>query len=314
MQIHYLSYPLELSSPVVPAVLAIGYFDGIHRGHRVLIEQAQSLAKDLAVQSGVMTFHPHPREVLGRKPVTHALTPPQEKMARFAELRVDHVYVMKFDHQLASRTPEEFVEQILLPLQVKGVVVGFDFTFGKYASGKAEDLQRLAKGHFQVRVVQPVEANSLPASSTRLREALAMGDMDTVNAVLGRPYSIHTKVVSGDGRGRKIGFPTANLVLMESYTVPMDGVYVVSIIIGGRRYFGMMNIGYRPTFDDPTPRKQLEVHLFDMQEDLYGEELRVEFLHFLRKEQRFHSVEELIKQLHQDEAAARSWLSHAQQP
>ncbi len=308
MQIYNLSYPLQLSSPIQPAVLAIGYFDGIHRGHRALIEKAQSMAKILGVQSAVMTFHPHPREVLGKKPVTHSLTPSQEKINQFAKLGVEMVYMMKFDLDLARRSPEEFVEDILIPLQVRGVVVGYDFSFGRNASGTAQDLERLAGGRFKVEVIQPIEENHLPVSSTWIRKALASGEVETALQVLGRPYAIRGKVVPGDGRGRTIGFPTANLQLLESYTVPMDGVYLVSVAMDHRRYYGLMNIGYRPTFADPTPRKQLEVYLLDFDEDLYGRELRVEFLRFLRKEQRFSSLEELVNQLHQDEATARDWI------
>lgn len=308
MQIYNLSYPLQLSSPIPPAVLAIGYFDGIHRGHRTLIEKAQWMAKSLGVSSAVMTFHPHPREVLGKKPVTHSLTPPQEKMNQLAKMGVDLVHIMKFDTNLAMRSPEEFVEDILIPLQVKGVVVGYDFTFGRNASGTAQDLERLAKGRFNVEVIPPIEESQLPVSSSRIRKALANGEVETAHQVLGRPYAIRGKVVPGDGRGKTIGFPTANLQLLESYTVPMDGVYLVSVELGQERYYGLMNIGYRPTFDDPTPRKQLEVYLLDLNEDLYGQELKVEFLRFLRKEQKFNSLEELVNQLRQDEKTARDWI------
>lgn len=308
MQIYNLSYPLQLSSPIPPAVLAIGYFDGIHRGHRTLIEKAQWMAKSLGVSSAVMTFHPHPREVLGKKPVTHSLTPPQEKMNQLAKMGVDLVHIMKFDTNLAMRSPEEFVEDILIPLQVKGVVVGYDFTFGRNASGTAQDLERLAKRRFNVEVIPPIEESQLPVSSSRIRKALANGEVETAHQVLGRPYAIRGKVVPGDGRGKTIGFPTANLQLLESYTVPMDGVYLVSVELAQGRYYGLMNIGYRPTFDDPTPRKQLEVYLLDLNEDLYGQELKVEFLRFLRKEQKFNSLEELVNQLRQDEKTARDWI------
>lgn len=308
MQIYNLSYPLQLSSPIPPAVLAIGYFDGIHRGHRTLIEKAQWMAKSLGVSSAVMTFHPHPREVLGKKPVTHSLTPPQEKMNQLAKMGVDLVHIMKFDTNLAMRSPEEFVEDILIPLQVKGVVVGYDFTFGRNASGTAQDLERLAKGRFNVEVIPPIEESQLPVSSSRIRKALANGEVETAHQVLGRPYAIRGKVVPGDGRGKTIGFPTANLQLLESYTVPMDGVYLVSVELAQGRYYGLMNIGYRPTFEDPTPRKQLEVYLLDLNEDLYGQELKVEFLRFLRKEQKFNSLEELVNQLRQDEKTARDWI------
>ena len=166
----------------------------------------------------------------------------------------------------------------------------------------------MAKGRFNVEVIPPIEESQLPVSSSRIRKALANGEVETAHQVLGRPYAIRGKVVPGDGRGKTIGFPTANLQLLESYTVPMDGVYLVSVELGQERYYGLMNIGYRPTFEDPTPRKQLEVYLLDLNEDLYGQELKVEFLRFLRKEQKFNSLEELVNQLRQDEKTARDWI------
>ncbi len=300
METVQLSYPLDLKKTYPPAVLAIGYFDGVHRGHQTVIRRARELAARLGVSSAVMTFHPHPREVLGKANISRYITPLRDKLRQFDRLGVDRTYVMKFDRLFADRTKEQFVEEVLIPLQVKGVVVGFNFCFGRGASGRAEDLITMGEGRFWVEVITPVLEGEIPVSSTRLREALAAGDVVTAEKILGRPHSIEGKVVSGDRRGRTIGFPTANLDLSEPYAVPKRGVYLVSVPRGGRVIPGVMNIGLRPTFRDPEPKLTLEVHLLGFEDHLYGETLRVHFHRFLREERRFDSVDELIRQIRED--------------
>ncbi|MFS8513252.1 MAG: bifunctional riboflavin kinase/FAD synthetase [Planifilum fulgidum] len=300
METVQLSYPLDSDKTYPPAVLAIGYFDGVHRGHQSVIRRARELAARLGVASAVMTFHPHPREVLGKSKLSGYITPLPDKLHQFALLGVDRTYVMKFDRLFADRTKEQFVEEVLIPLQVHGVVVGFNFCFGRGASGRAEDLKTIGEGRFRVEVVTPVLEGEIPVSSTRLREALAAGDVVTAEKILGRPHSIEGKVVSGDRRGRTIGFPTANLDLSEPYAVPKRGVYLVSATRGGRVIPGVMNIGLRPTFRDPEPKLTLEVHLLDFEDNLYGEILRVHFHRFLREERRFGSADDLVRQIRED--------------
>jgi riboflavin kinase/FMN adenylyltransferase len=303
-----LSYPLASDALYPPVVLAIGYFDGVHRGHQTVIRRARDLAARMGTSSAVMTFHPHPREVLGKANMTRYLTPLKDKLCQFARLGVDRTYVMKFDRLFAERSKEQFVEEVLIPLQVKGVVVGFNFCFGREASGTAEDLKRMGEGRFCVEVITPVLEGELPVSSTRLREALAAGDVVTVMKILGRPYAIEGEVVSGDGRGRTIGFPTANLALSQPYAIPKNGVYLVSVFRGEQAVPGVMNIGFRPTFRDPDPRLTLEIHLLDVEENLYGQTLRVQFLRFLRDEMRFASVDDLVRQIREDIRQAKaSW-------
>ncbi|PTX58628.1 riboflavin kinase/FMN adenylyltransferase [Melghirimyces profundicolus] len=310
METIHLSYPFKQKGSFPPVSLAIGYFDGVHRGHRTVIEKARRFATAIGTTPAVMTFHPHPREVLGKAEVTRYLTPLPEKLKRFEELGVDRVYVMRFDRELAARTKEQFVEEVLLPLEVKSVAVGYNFTFGRGAEGKAEDLARLGADRFRVEVVQPVRGNGGSFSSTRVREALGEGRVSEAAEILGRPYSLWGRVTVGDRRGRKIGFPTANLRLEEPFLVPATGVYIVRVKVGARIHHGMMNIGFRPTFDDPEPKKTLEVHLFDVNEDLYGFRMEVQFLRHLRNEVRFDSVESLIDQLKSDEREARDWLKN----
>ncbi|MFD1407630.1 bifunctional riboflavin kinase/FAD synthetase [Kroppenstedtia eburnea] len=311
METIHLTYPLHIEREVPPVSLAIGYFDGVHLGHRSVIERARQIAGELGVSPAVMTFHPHPREVLGKASVSRYLTPLREKLLRFEELGVQRVYVMKFDRELASRTREEFIEEVLIPLKVRGVTVGFNFTFGRGAAGKAEDLNRLSDGRFQVEIVHPIASDGDFVSSTRLRQTLDEGDVEAAMKILGRPYSLRGEVVQGDQRGRTIGFPTANIRLEEPFIIPATGVYVVRVRREGvsKDLFGMMNIGYRPTFRDPDPVKTLEVHLFDLDENLYGDRLEVEFLHRLRGEQPFASVTALTEQLKSDERNSRAWLN-----
>src|SRR5690606_33924291 len=248
METVQLSYPLDSDKTYPPAVLAIGYFDGVHRGHQSVIRRARELAARLGVASAVMTFHPHPREVLGKSKLSGYITPLPDKLRQFARLGVDRTYVMKFDRLFADRTKEQFVEAVLIPLQVKGVVVGFNFCFGRGASGRAEDLKTLGEGRFCVEVIHPVLEGEIPVSSTRLREALAAGDVVTAEKILGRPHLVEGEVVTGDRRGRTIGFPTANLALTQPYAIPKRGVYLVSVALGDRWIPGVMNIGLRPTF------------------------------------------------------------------
>ena len=300
METVQLSYPLDSDKTYPPAVLAIGYFDGVHRGHQSVIRRARELAARLGVASAVMTFHPHPREVLGKSKLSGYITPLPDKLRQFARLGMDRTYVMKFDRLFADRTKEQFVEEVLIPLQVKGVVVGFNFCFGRGASGRAEDLKTLGEGRFCVEVIHPVLEGEIPVSSTRLREALAAGDVVTAEKILGRPHLVEGEVVTGDRRGRTIGFPTANLALTQPYAIPKRGVYLVSVALGDRWIPGVMNIGLRPTFQSPEPKLTLEVHLLRFEGDLYGKTLRVRFHRFLREERRFGSADDLVRQIRED--------------
>ncbi|MDR6224220.1 bifunctional riboflavin kinase/FAD synthetase [Desmospora profundinema] len=308
MKTIHLSHP-HIPVPDAALSMAIGYFDGVHLGHQAVIQRAVQMGKSLNAQTAVMTFDPHPREVLGKGGVTDYLTPLSEKLEQFSCLGVDRVYVMRFDREFAAKTKEAFVRDVLLPLNVRGVAVGFNFNFGRGAEGKPDDLSRLGEGRIQVEVVGPVDRIGLPVSSTRLRQTLDEGRVEEAATILGRPYSLAGRVVEGDRIGRTIGYPTANLSLEEPYRIPATGVYVVEVLRGEATLAGMMNVGYRPTFTDSDPSLRLEVHLFDFSGDLYGEELKVAFLHRLRGEERFGSVEGLMDQLRTDEKNARVWLS-----
>lgn len=309
MQIINLSYPFQPHLSEADVTMALGYFDGVHLGHQAVILEAIRLAKLSNTEPAVMTFHPHPREVLGKDKITRYITPLSEKIEYFARLGVKRTYLMKFDLGFAQLSKEEFVHQVLVPLRVKGVVTGFNYSFGRFASGKAEDLARLGNGLFTAKIVQPVEIEGKVLSSSRVRQELAEGDMEIVSQILGRPYLIKGRVVHGDQRGRQIGFPTANLQLEHPYMIPKRGVYVVRVHYPSGVAFGIMNIGVRPTFTEGEQEERLEVHLLERNIDLYGQELEVELLHFIRDEQKFSSVDALVKQIEQDRRTAEEWLA-----
>ncbi|WP_164491720.1 bifunctional riboflavin kinase/FAD synthetase [Staphylospora marina] len=308
-----LSYPDGLPSSGEPVSLAIGFFDGVHRGHQAVIAEAIRLGEELGAVPAVMTFDPHPRQVLGKEQIHRFLTPLPEKLGQFRRLGVKRAYVMRFDPVLAGLDKKRFVDGVLVPLGVRAVVTGFNFAFGRGAEGKAADLPELAEGRFVTRVIAPIESGGVPVSSTRLRKALSEGDMEIARDILGRFYSLEGTVVPGDRRGRQLGFPTANLEPDEPYLLPKRGVYVVRVTdADGLAEHGVMNIGIRPTIHDPEPKERLEVHVLGFSGDLYGRVLRVEFLHFLREERKFSSLEELAEQIRRDRDQAESWLARVE--
>ncbi len=311
MKATYLQYPLESGqqAEAMPAALAIGDFDGVHLGHREVLLHAVQTAERLGVTPAVMTFHPHPREVLGRGQYANWLTPLAIKLELMRELGLKQAYVVSFNHELAALPPAQFVEQMLIPLQVAAVSIGFNFTFGHRGAGTPEDLLQFSGGRYEVGIASPFELDGDRVSSTRIRESLSAGDPGTASRLLGRPYAFTGEVVHGEGRGRTIGFPTANIQLDDCYFLPRQGVYAVLVHHAGAVYRGVMNIGVKPTFHQTEEQKSIEIHLFDFRGDLYGSRLKVEPMLYIREEQRFPSVQELIRRIHQDAEEAKVYLS-----
>ncbi|UJF35384.1 bifunctional riboflavin kinase/FAD synthetase [Paenibacillus hexagrammi] len=312
MKIIPLSYPIDLhSSPmyVGKQVVAIGDFDGVHLGHQEVIGRAIQTAKRLDLPASVMTFHPHPRSVMGQHKYEHLLTPIHRKMEILASLGVNHVYIVTFDDSLMHLSPQQFVDDVLELLGVESIVCGFDFTFGYQGCGNPDTLCELSHGKFSVEVVRPYIMHGEKVSSTSIREALQQGDIDEVSKLLGRCYSISGKVVDGHKRGRTIGFPTANIEPHELYVVPKNGVYAIKAHVNGKYYKGVMNIGVKPTFETGELKTTFEAHLFDFSDDIYGETVRVELVSFLRPERKFASIEELVEQIKQDAETSKDRLS-----
>ncbi|MBO6577340.1 MAG: bifunctional riboflavin kinase/FAD synthetase [Rhodothermales bacterium] len=291
------------------AVVTIGTFDGVHRGHQAILRFLVERAEARGGVPVLLTFDPHPREIITGTPVP-LLTTPQERAALVAGFGVKETVILPFDADMAAMSAEQFVEQILVDrLHADCVVIGYDHGFGKGRRGNEALLRTLGpEMGFDVEVIPAQEVDATVVSSTTVRKALMDdGDVAAAASMLGRPYRWRGLVVEGDRRGRTIGFPTANLdPTAPRKIVPRDGVYVVTAQLGERRIGGMMNIGTRPTFDGLARRQ--EVHLLDFEGDLYGSVLSVEFRERLRDERRFDGIESLVQQLNADEARCRDLL------
>ncbi|MDF2963683.1 MAG: riboflavin biosynthesis protein RibC [Paenibacillus sp.] len=312
LELEYPITPQNNLSAAVPQVLAIGDFDGVHLGHQEVIKRAIHTADNLHIPASIMTFHPHPREVLGQCKYVQLLTPVEQKKRFMAALGVDNTYIVSFNQKLMMVSPAEFVENMLVPMKVNTVIVGFDFTFGHHGAGTPDTLCELAQGRFAVEVIRPFHQNGSKVSSTFIRENLLSGSLELANALLGRPYSVNGIVVSGDGRGRTIGFPTANIDLSEPFLIPALGVYAVRVTVDGHIYDGVMNVGKKPTFTDNLEKPTLEAHLFAFSQNIYGKPVSVDFIRYLRPERKFSGVEELVAQIHRDAEEAKSFLGALQ--
>lgn len=300
---------LNVFNPPAQSVATIGTFDGLHRGHQVLIQETIQRAKQLGIASILITFDPHPRAVLKGAKDWAYITPLQEKIDVLKTMGIDRLYIIHFTPEVARLTPRDFIETFLVPLHIRHYVVGFDFRFGHKASGRPEDL--VTDASVGLTVVPPVALTGTLAkvASSMIRDALQNGDVEQARDLLGRPYRLRGLVVRGAGRGHALGFPTANLLLTEPYVLPKSGVYGVCVerargsgrgsFDDGQKWLAVMNLGTKPTVEDHAPLS-LEVHLLDYSGDLYGQDLQVTFLFRIRDEQKFPSIEALSAQIQKD--------------
>ncbi|CCN73115.1 bifunctional riboflavin kinase/FAD synthetase [Vibrio nigripulchritudo] len=289
-------------------VLTIGNFDGVHLGHQQVLKQVSEQARKMGLPTMVMTFEPQPMEFFARHKAPARLTRLRDKVVQLKKLNIERLICVNFNAGFSSLTAESFVKDLLVEkLNVKFLVVGDDFSFGKNRTGNFEMLEKAGKEFgFDVVSTQSFKMNKLRVSSTAIREALANDDFSNAEEMLGRPYSINGRVSHGRKLGRTIGFPTANIPLKRCVS-PVSGVYVVEVHgIDGKAYGGVANIGQRPTVNGV--RQQLEVHLFDFNSNLYGKQLEVSLLHKLRDEKKFDSLDALTAQIELDAEAARVWL------
>lgn len=290
-------------------VVTVGTFDGVHRGHWAVLEEIGRRARRSDRRSALVTFHPHPLRIVRPDAAPALLTTPHEKKEILAESVLDYAIFVPFTEALRQYSPRRFVEEILLDrVGVTELVIGYDHGFGKGRSGDVSTLVEIgAELGFNVDVVPPVDLGTEPISSTRIRASVAAADMAAAQAGLGRPYSVTGLVVRGDGRGRTLGFPTANLEIGDpSKLVPPSGIYAVWGILRHAVVPGALHIGPRPTFQGSTPT--IELHLIDYAGDLYGERIRVDFVEHIRPVLPFDSVSALITQMKLDVEAARSLL------
>ncbi len=292
------------------SVVTIGNFDGVHRGHRTLIARTTAEAAQRGARAVALTFDPHPAAVLRPDAVPAALQSLEERTALLRESGCDEVVIVPFDAAFAAQGPEEFVDRLLVDrLAAELVVVGTNFRFGRAAAGDVALLIALAEQRgFGVEAVGLVDLGDGPVSSSALRSQLAAGDVEVVARGLGRPFSLTGEVVHGEGRGRTIGIPTANVAVAEGRALPADGVYACwAGSEGGGRTPAVVNVGWRPTFAGTS--RSVEAHLLvDDGPDLYGQRLTLEFVARVRGEQRFEGTEALVARIHEDIRMARELL------
>ncbi|EIT85124.1 bifunctional riboflavin kinase/FMN adenylyltransferase [Fictibacillus macauensis ZFHKF-1] len=308
-----LSHPLQMMKHEQPrTVMALGYFDGIHKGHRKVIDTAIALAKQEDAVSAVMSFHPHPSVVLGKKQAhVSYITPLAMKKKLLEEMGVDLFYVVEFTPSFAALLPEEFIDQYLIGLNVHHVVAGFDYRFGQFGKGDMAMMAEKAAGAFSQTVIEKLEMNEQKVSSTLIRSLLQHGDVSDIPSYLGRPYTITGIVVHGESRGTSLGFPTANIGETDGYMIPANGVYVVSATVDGTEYHGVANIGTKPTFAG-VREPSIEVHLFHFQKNIYGKHVEVTWHQRIRSEKKFNGVEELIEQIGKDKETALTFFHKTQ--
>ncbi len=309
-------HPLGAASAMLPphvgdTVVTVGTFDGVHLGHLDVLVRLVARARDTRRTSLLLTFEPHPLELLNPEKAPRLLTTRDEKLAAIAATGLDYVAILPFSRALANHSAEEFVDRVLRGrFQMAELLIGHDHGFGRGRAGDVETLRTLgAACGFAVEVVAPVvTSDGQTVSSTRIRRAVATGDLQTAEAGLGRRYSVAGQVVAGESRGRALGFPTLNL-RPESprKLLPPDGVYAVDVETPRGRFGGMMNLGGRPTFGDEG--RTIEAHLFDTAGDFYGDAVQVGFVARLRDTRRFEGPAELMKQLAADEEGARRALT-----
>jgi len=293
-----------------PTVLTIGTFDGVHLGHQKIVERVVTTARQEGLLATVFTFFPHPRMVVQHDKGLKLIHTLEEKKQLLQQLGVDLLVVQPFNEAFAQLTAEEFVSTILVQrLNVKKVIIGYDHRFGRNRTANIDDMRLFGKKYgFAVEEISVQEVDEVSVSSTKIREALNKGDVTTAEHYLGTPYSLTGKVVHGLKLGRTLGYPTANIQVTEDYKlIPKDGVYAVYSYIDGRKVYGMMSIGKNPTIEGKGA--SIEVYFFDFNGDLYDQKLTIEFVQYLREEQKFATIDLLKKQLQDDETAARKAIA-----
>ena len=291
------------------AVVTIGTFDGVHIGHRKILDRLIRHAAKSGLYSTVLTFFPHPRMVLQQDSGLKLLNTLDEKVTILEQTGLDCLVIHPFTKEFSRLTAEEFVvDNLVKELNTKKVIIGYDHRFGRNRNADIKDLREYGDDlGFEVEEIPAQEINEVSVSSTKIRRALEDGDITTANRYLGYPYMLTGKIKKGKGLGRTLNFPTANLKIDEAYKlIPKNGAYVVKSSLDGTTLFGMMNIGVNPTVDGKN--RSIEIHFFDYSEDLYGKTVRVDVLHRLRDEQKFDSLDALRQQLDRDRLIALDYI------
>ena len=306
-------HSIKSFSAAKPTIVTIGTFDGVHLGHKKILEQITKSAHDLNCESLVLTFFPHPRMVLQEDTEMKQLNTLDEKIELLDNLGIDNLIVHPFDKEFSRLTAEEFVKEVLVDVfKIKKIIIGHDHRFGRNRTANIDDLIDFGETYgFEVEQISAEEINEVSISSTKIRNALLEGNIELATTYLGYNYSLTGIISKGKQLGTTIGYPTANIKIEEDYKlIPLNGVYVAKSILNEKPIFGMMNIGTRPTVDGTT--KTIEINFFDFKQDLYEQKITVSLLHRMRSEQKFESVDALKNQLSKDKTRAENYIRQLQ--
>lgn len=290
--------------------LTIGTFDGVHRGHQEIVQKLSTGAHAAGKLAVVLTFYPHPAVVLGKRQNPFYLTTPEERAALLGDYGADVIITFPFTPKISTTPANEFVRLLKEHIGMVHLLVGPDFALGRDREGNIAALHEFGRQFgYSLSTISPVELSGGVVSSSRIRAALTSGDLQLVEKLLGRPYFVSGQVVPGDGRGKSIGIPTANLSLWMERAIPKTGVYVSQATVNGQKFDAVTNIGIRPTFASSNEIPQVETHIFEFSDQIYGQEIRVNFIKRLRDEKRFPDVQALVDQINLDVNQAKEFLA-----
>ena len=296
MQILSNLFEIKLSKSTIAT---IGTFDGIHIGHQKILNSLARFAKENSLKSVVITFDPHPRKIINKKNSIELINTIEEKKEKLKTLGIDYLIVQKFDEKFSETEANKFVEILKNNINIEKLIVGYDHRFGKNRNADINDLKKYGKElNFEVIEIDALEIEEVNISSTKIRSAIKDGNIRLANSYLGYNFFLSGEVVKGHSRGKELGFPTANLKIDEDKITPKNGVYLVRSIIDNQDFYGMMNIGYNPTFNNKS--KKIETHFFNLNKNLYGKIIKIELLEYIREEKRFETVDDLIQRLKLD--------------
>lgn len=296
MQILSNLFEIKLSKATIAT---IGTFDGIHIGHQKILNSLARFAKENSLKSVVITFDPHPRKIINKKNSIELINTIEEKKEKLKTLGIDYLIVQKFDEKFSETEANKFVEILKNNINIEKLIVGYDHRFGKNRNADINDLKKYGKElNFEVIEIDALEIEEVNISSTKIRSAIKDGNIRQANSYLGYNFFLGGEVVKGHSRGKELGFPTANLKIDEDKIIPKNGVYLVKSKIDHQDVYGMMNIGYNPTFNNKS--KKIETHFFNLNKNLYGKIIKIELLEYIREEKRFETVDDLIQRLKLD--------------
>lgn len=280
--------------------IVLGNFDGVHKGHQYLINDTIKKANKRNLKPSILLFKNHTRTITNSKRNVAILTNNEQKMQILRELGIKIVYTIEFDESIMKLSGEEFVKSILVnKLNAKLITIGFDYRFGHKASGDSNYLKELGKKYdFETNIIKPIYINGGLVSSTRIRQLIQAGEIKKAKGILGRAYGLKGRVIKGSQRGSKLGYPTANIELLDNYIIPKMGVYASATIVDSEKFLSLTNIGYNPTFNGESLK--IENHILDFNKNIYGQNIEIQFIDFIREDVKFKTAQELIKQIELD--------------